>query len=289
MAPKPISSLPAASAITGAELIEVSQLSTSITITATTISALASDNSYNDSATGFVTAGFLTGDRVKVVGFTGDTANNIFIGTVGSVTAGKMVIDAPEGDVIVDDAAGESVTITKWTSRRTTSNAVGGGGGVAQYASVHRAATSSTAHASKGSLLIPLVDITVSKLTGYIVSSGGTYKAGLYEVDGSNVVTSIMRESAAIVLPSTTTTHQLALTSEVTLTAGSRYCLTITRTDATATTSSGIYGGNGDLGEAAPVVQSNSFLYADTVAVAVSTAFTLGATPYAVGMFFSIA
>jgi hypothetical protein len=131
MALKPISSLPVASAVTGDELIEVSQLSTSVTITAITISALAADNSYNDSATGFVTAGFLAGDRVKVVGFTGDTANNIFIGTVGSVTAGKLVIDSPEGDVIVDDAAGESVTITKWTSRRTTATAVGalGGGG----------------------------------------------------------------------------------------------------------------------------------------------------------------
>lgn len=120
MAAKTISALAAATALSGADLVEISQLSDTVTITATTISAAAADNSFNDSATGFVAAGFAVGDRVKVEGFTGNTANNIFVGIVTALTTGKMTIGGTDGDVIVDDAAGETVTITKWLSRRTT-------------------------------------------------------------------------------------------------------------------------------------------------------------------------
>jgi len=131
MAQKRITDLAAASALTGAELVEVSQLSDTVAITAATISAAASDNSYNDSANGFVAAGFAEGDRVNVAGFTGDVANNILVGIVTALTTGKMTIGGTDGDVIVDDAAGESVTITKWVSRRTTTQDIGdlGGGG----------------------------------------------------------------------------------------------------------------------------------------------------------------
>lgn len=135
MADKRITDLSAATALTGGEVVELSQLSTTVKITATTISAVASDNSYNDSADGFVTAGFATNDRVQVAGFTGNVANNIFVGTITALTAGKMTIGGTDGDVIVDDAAGESVTISKWTSKRTTAQDIadltptGGGGG----------------------------------------------------------------------------------------------------------------------------------------------------------------
>ena len=121
-----------ASSLTGDELLETARLSTTVTITATTISAAASDNSFNDSGSGFVTAGFAESDYVKVTGFTGDTANNIFIGQITALTAAKMTIGGTDGDVIVDDAAGESVTISKWESVRTSAQDVadlGGGGG----------------------------------------------------------------------------------------------------------------------------------------------------------------
>ncbi len=118
MAIKRITDLPVASTLTGSELIEVSQVSTTVVRTAATISAQASDNSFNDSASGFLTAGFALGDRVRVSGFTGNVANNILVGTITALTAAKMTIGGTDGDVIVDDAAGESVTIVKWTSRR---------------------------------------------------------------------------------------------------------------------------------------------------------------------------
>lgn len=115
-----ITDLPAAASVLGAELVEVAKRSPTVTMTATTISAAASDNSFNDSADGFIATGFAEGDRVGSEGFTGDTANNIFVGTIETLTASKMIIASPEGDVLIDDAEGESVTIWKWESNRLT-------------------------------------------------------------------------------------------------------------------------------------------------------------------------
>jgi hypothetical protein len=110
----------AASALAGTELVEVSQLNSAVSYTAVTISAAAADNSYNDSAAQFVVEGFAVGMRVNVIGFTGNVVNNIKIGIVTALTAGKMTIGGTDGDVIVDDAAGESVTIAQWVSRSAT-------------------------------------------------------------------------------------------------------------------------------------------------------------------------
>lgn len=115
-----ISDLAATGALDGTELLELSRLSATTRISADTISAAAADNSYNDSANGFVAAGFAVGMRVKVTGFTGDTANNLFVGTITALTAAKMTIGGVDGDVIVDDAAGETVVIAHWISERAT-------------------------------------------------------------------------------------------------------------------------------------------------------------------------
>lgn len=113
--------------LAGTELMEMSQLSSTVFISAGTLSALASDNSYNDSGSGFVTAGFAVGNRVKVAGFTGNVVNNILTGVITALTAAKMTIGGTDGDVIVDDAAGETVVITKWTTKRATAKDVGAG------------------------------------------------------------------------------------------------------------------------------------------------------------------
>jgi hypothetical protein len=87
--------------------------------TATTISAQASDNSFNDSGNGFLTAGFAVGDRVTATGFASGV-NNLLVGVVTTLTAGKMTIGGTDGDVIIDAAAGPSVSIAKWISRQVT-------------------------------------------------------------------------------------------------------------------------------------------------------------------------
>lgn len=113
-----VSQLPAIGTPDDDNLLLVSTLSPTVTITATTISAQASDNSFNDSANGF--GAFAVDDQIQVTGFTGNVANNLYSGTVTAATIGKLTIGGTDGDVIVDDAAGESVTITKWESVRMT-------------------------------------------------------------------------------------------------------------------------------------------------------------------------
>lgn len=161
MATKRITDLATSGDLQGTELVEVSRLSNTVRVTGTTLSAQASDNSFNDSAAGFVTAGFAVGDRVNVAGFTGNTANNIFVGVVTALTADKMTIGGADGDVIVDDAAGESVTIAKWVSRRSTvseigaaSNRTGGGGGGLGWTKVYE-----WNHSVSGDIASPVVSL----------------------------------------------------------------------------------------------------------------------------------
>lgn len=123
-----IQQYPAAGTLTGSEVLVLAGLSTTVLKTGATLSAQASDNSFNDSGGGFLTAGFAVGDAIHVAGFTGDTANNVFCVVVTAVTAGKLTIGGTDGDVIVDDAAGEPVTITKWETRRLSLDALHGSG-----------------------------------------------------------------------------------------------------------------------------------------------------------------
>jgi hypothetical protein len=77
-----------------------------VTQTASTISAASADNSFNDSGSGFVTAGFVPGQFIRTSGFTNAANNGYFV--VVSVAAGKMVV---VGATLVVEAAGTSRTI----------------------------------------------------------------------------------------------------------------------------------------------------------------------------------
>ena len=87
---------------------------TTATITATDISAATADDSFNTVGGDFVAAGFVVGMWIKVAGFTGAgvTADNGYF-KVLTVTTTKITVDAN----LVDDAAGESVTITAKMAR----------------------------------------------------------------------------------------------------------------------------------------------------------------------------
>jgi hypothetical protein len=115
-----ISQLPAVTAA-GTDRIPLARLSSTDVYTAGTISAAASDNSLNDSAASFP-AWLLPGLRINIAAFTGDTDNNHDSATVVSATTAKVVLGADTP--LVDDAAGESVTITAWESKRTTAQEV---------------------------------------------------------------------------------------------------------------------------------------------------------------------
>lgn len=82
-------------------------------VTAVTISAQASDNSINFSANNAPLVE--KGDRITIAGFTGTVGNNRAKALVVSRTVAKIVISG--GVPLVDDAAGESVTVTTLTGK----------------------------------------------------------------------------------------------------------------------------------------------------------------------------
>lgn len=168
--------LPAAAALTGYEPMIVAQLSATITLTAPTISAQASDNSFNDSASGFVAAGFTANKLVHVSGFTGSGANNIYAGLVTAVTAGKLTVAGTDGDVIVDDAAGESVTITQWDTVRTTAQGVANlGGGNLTTVNLQTGTTYTYVAGDKGKLVS---HSNASAIAGTLPQATGSFGAG---------------------------------------------------------------------------------------------------------------
>ena len=69
-----------------------------------------SDNSINDSALGFLTAGFKNGDEIDVTGFLTNASNNDTF-TIKSVTAGKIIVNTPTV-ALITEAEGDSVTLT---------------------------------------------------------------------------------------------------------------------------------------------------------------------------------
>lgn len=72
----------------------------------TTISAANSDNSLNDSANGFVTAGFAAYQWIYVSGFDSSANNGFF--KISSVAAGKLVL---ANGTLVDESAGKAIDI----------------------------------------------------------------------------------------------------------------------------------------------------------------------------------
>lgn len=76
-------------------------------LAAATISAANADDSFNDSANGFILAGFQVGDVIQTTGFTTPANNGTWI--ISSVAAGKIIVtntDTTPAAAIVDEVAG---------------------------------------------------------------------------------------------------------------------------------------------------------------------------------------
>ena len=114
--------------------------------------------------------------------------------------------------------------------------------------------------------------------------SGASYFWGVYEIDGSNVVTSVLEQKGFTAGATGRATTLVTFDSPAALTAGSRYAVIFTRSDASTTTSCGLHAGSGDI-FGMPRLQTETYLtYRDTT-MAVSTASSgSGANPYAVGV-----
>ncbi|PCI53887.1 MAG: hypothetical protein COB36_11655 [Alphaproteobacteria bacterium] len=125
----------------------------------------------------------------------------------------------------------------------------GGGGGGAGNASTFpnflAITFSSSNFASKGAFFKPIVDITVSKVIARInADTTHTYKAGIYELNGSRVIQAVTGESATQVPASTAILEMVFPVADIVLLAGTVYYIGITRTDSTTTFSMPIATGN---------------------------------------------
>lgn len=231
MVDTPLSKLADADAMAGDELMLISQKSSAVRISAVTISALASDNSFNDSANGFIAAGFAVNDYVNVSGFTGSAANNIVSGKITALTAGKMTIGGADGDVIVDDAAGETVVISKWLSRRVAFSS----GNMFVPLLAGQGAASTSANATKGVAFVTQQAISVSAVA-IDFHDVGTYQVQLVTIDGSNNVTALLGTSPSKVI-SAAVRALFLFTNRIAVPAGSRLAICVVRTDGATTAS----------------------------------------------------
>lgn len=91
--------------------------STLFSLTATDISAASADQSFNSVAAAFNTATVLPGHWIYVTGFTGSPTTNNGLFKVVSCTTAKIIV---EGTRLVNDAAGESVTIKSRSCRNAS-------------------------------------------------------------------------------------------------------------------------------------------------------------------------
>lgn len=122
----------------------------------------------------------------------------------------------------------------------------GGGGGGTMWSSTIRGSANTSNYATKGILVVPAIDVNIHSVFANVTEVvGAAYRFGLYVIDGSNVITTVLGTTPSIAGATAALRFQRGvLSSPVALSAGGRYLIAHTRTDATNTTSSGISDGS---------------------------------------------
>jgi hypothetical protein len=171
------------------------------TDTQITFSMDSTDNSINDSGSGFVAAGFVAGQQVKISGFT-ESANNGYF-TLVSVTAGKMVLS---GGTVVTEVAGDSVTVAD--TRIVTMGAQVVNGTTERFFSIERAYKDLTKYAVYNGMEVNALSLSVAaggKITGSLgfmgkaeTSSASSYSKGTAQAAAENDVMSAVDEVSDI-------------------------------------------------------------------------------------------
>lgn len=149
----------------------------------------------------------------------------------------------------------------------------GGGGGGGEGGTYFNGATTpasaivpaGTSGASKGMLFTPYMDIKVSALWAHIDpnSGGDTYMASLFESDAAGVLGSMVAQSASIAVGGTDAKPQRFSIDTTDLAEGQLYCLLITITSGSGSTTAKVMAMDGSAGNAAmswnaPVNVTNS-------------------------------
>jgi hypothetical protein len=207
------------------------------------------------------------------------------LGTVGGggTTLARSTIYASSN-------AGAAISLTGTSTVFVTTPAVHARG----YAAAENplAGASSSSFATKGILFSPLADMRVRGLYCQVDEiNTASYKAGVYAVDGSFVITAIAAVSPSYSATATAAANRVFLfSSPGLLTAGATYVLAHTRTDATTTTSSGVYATSAGAAylSPAPATRQNTAARLASTNPAVSETFGTVATGFNFGLIFAV-
>jgi hypothetical protein len=193
----------AAGTVAGTDLLLISQPSSTVVYTASTLSAAASDNSLNDSAAQFLAEGFTAGKTIDIAGFTGAVGNNNFA-VVLSAAAGKLVL---AGITLADDAAGESVTIGQWDTKRAEAQDFSGSGDVSAAANLTDNAIVRGDGGVKGVQTSGVIIGAADEISGYLaklnLQTGTTYAIDVAgsDTDSGKIIDHSNASAITVTLP----------------------------------------------------------------------------------------
>ena len=145
-----------------------------------------------------------------------------------AVTAGTYG-DATNSPQITIDAQG------RITSAADVAISGGGGGSMFAWPTELDEVLDTTGFAFKGFIADPFMDVDITNIFGHMsLVSGGSYRAGVYRLAGSNAINEITAQSSIVVAPGATTFLPQAFPLTATLVANSRYAIMVGRTESTA-------------------------------------------------------
>jgi hypothetical protein len=253
-----ISDMTAAGALTGTEIVPLLQSAANKRTTASAIAALSG-----------ITA--LTGD-VTASGVGSQAATLATVNSnVGSFTHASLTVNAKG---LITAASNGSVPTGK------SSGFMGSAGTV-----------SSSSFATKGDLIIPLVDFKVYGLFALLNEvNTAVYQMSIFHLTAGNVIDAVTAQSATQTAGATATqqTRYFTFASPPTLTAGSRYAWCLTRTDSTTTYVLPIYNALSGDTTSLPIQMLGSFVRLASVGPVLTDTMAVGTPGFSIGAIYEI-
>lgn len=195
---------------------------------------------------------------------------------VRTATQWQALLPGTAGDVLTTQGPG---ALPGWLTPTSS-----GGGGADTIAMNFTNGNSGTGFATKGSLIVPTTDILLAALWFHVDEVvGGNYIVSVVELTSFTIATVLAQTSPIAATAAQSIMRRFVLSSTATLEAGKRYAVLHTRTDASTTTSSGLYSGTNDP-YPAPLAWQNTFVREASKLPSVGDTLLNGASPYHTGL-----